>query len=253
MTRKNNKLRRIRLIVSYDGTIYCGWQKQPNGITIEEVLNQAISKLCGEEIEVIGASRTDSGVHAYGNVAVFDTTMRMAADKFSFALNQRLPEDIRIQESDEVALDWHPRKKDCIKTYTYRILNRKIDIPTERLYSHFCYFRLDIEKMLEAVGYFIGTHDFTSFCSQRTQASTSIRTIYSLEILKDEDMITIVIRGDGFLYNMIRIIAGTLIKVGMGVYPPEHVEKIMKAKNRVLAGQTMPAKGLTLVEIEYLE
>jgi len=108
MTRKNNKLRRIRLIVSYDGTNYCGWQKQPNGITIEEVLNKAISKLCGEEIEVIGASRTDSGVHAYGNVAVFDTTMRMAADKFSFALNQRLPEDIRIQESDEVALDWHP-------------------------------------------------------------------------------------------------------------------------------------------------
>ena len=253
MTRKNNKLRRIRLIVSYDGTNYCGWQKQPNGITIEEVLNKAISKLCGEEIEVIGASRTDSGVHAYGNVAVFDTTMRMDADKFSFALNQRLPDDIRIQESDEVALDWHPRKRDCIKTYTYRILNRKIDIPTERLYSHFCYFRLDIEKMLEAVGYFIGTHDFTSFCSQRTQAYTSIRKIYSLEILKDEDMITIVIRGDGFLYNMIRIIAGTLIKVGMGVYPPEYVEEIMKAKNRVLAGQTMPAKGLTLVEIEYDE
>ena len=227
-------MRRIRLIVSYDGTNYCGWQKQPNGITVEEVLNRAISKLTGEEIEVIGASRTDSGVHAYGNVAVFDTNVRMAADKFAFAINQRLPDDIRIQYSDEVESDWHPRKNDCIKTYTYRILNRKIDIPTERLYAHFCYFNLDVEKMREASGYFIGTHDFTSFCSQKSQASSPIRTVFSLEVLQDEDMITIVVRGDGFLYNMIRIIAGTLIKV------------------RKFAGQTMPAKGLTLVEIEYI-
>ena len=226
-------MRRIRLIVSYDGTNYCGWQKQPNGITIEEVLNNAITKLTGEDIEV-------------------DTNVRMAADKFAFAINQRLPEDIRIQYSDEVESGWHPRKNDCIKTYTYRILNRKIDIPTERLYAHFCYFNLDVEKMREASGYFIGTHDFTSFCSQKSQASSPIRTIFSLEILQDEDMITIVIRGDGFLYNMIRIIAGTLIKVGMGVYPPSHITEIMKAKNRKLAGQTMPAKGLTLVEIEYI-
>lgn len=245
-------MRRIRLIVSYDGTNYCGWQKQPNGITIEEVLNNAISKLTGEEIEITGASRTDSGVHAYGNVAVFDTNARMATDKFAFAINQRLPDDIRIQYSDEVEAGWHPRKNDCIKTYTYRILNRKIDIPTERLYAHFCYFNLDVEKMREASGYFIGTHDFTSFCSQKSQASSPVRTIFSLEVLQDEDMITVVIRGDGFLYNMIRIIAGTLIKVGMGVYPPSHIQEIMKAKNRKLAGQTMPAKGLTLVEIEYI-
>ena len=245
-------MRRIRLIVSYDGTNYCGWQKQPNGITIEEVLNNAVSKLTGEEIEIIGASRTDCGVHAYGNVAVFDTNARRAADKFAFAINQRLPDDIRIQYSDEVEEGWHPRKNDCIKTYTYRILNRKIDIPTERLYAHFCYFNLDVDKMREASGYFIGTHDFTSFCSQKSQASSPVRTIFSLEVLQDEDMITVVIRGDGFLYNMIRIIAGTLIKVGMGVYPPSHITEIMKAKNRKLAGQTMPAKGLTLVEIEYI-
>ena len=201
---------------------------------------------------MICATRTDSGVHAYGNVAVFDTNVRMAADKFAFAINQRLPDDIRIQYSDEVESDWHPRKNDCIKTYTYRILNRKIDIPTERLYAHFCYFNLDVEKMREASGYFIGTHDFTSFCSQKSQASSPIRTVFSLEVLQDEDMITIVVRGDGFLYNMIRIIAGTLIKVGMGVYPPNHITEIMKAKERKFAGQTMPAKGLTLVEIEYI-
>ena len=244
-----SELRRIKLIVSYDGTNYCGWQKQPNGITIEEVLNKALSSLCGE---VIGASRTDSGVHAFGNVAVFDTRMKMEAAKFAFALNQRLPEDIRIQESEEADLAWHPRKCDCVKTYIYRILNRKINIPTERLYAHFCYFRLDIDKMREASGYFIGTHDFTSFCSQKTQAQSPVRTIHSLEVLKDEEMITIVVSGDGFLYNMIRIIAGTLIKVGTGVYPPDYVKQIFKAKNRRMAGQTMPARGLTLVEIEYL-
>lgn len=247
-----SELRRIKLIVSYDGTNYCGWQKQPNGITIEEVLNKALSSLCGEEIEVIGASRTDSGVHAFGNVAVFDTRMKMEAAKFAFALNQRLPEDIRIQESEEADLAWHPRKCDCVKTYIYRILNRKINIPTERLYAHFCYFRLDIDKMREASGYFIGTHDFTSFCSHKTQAQSPVRTIHSLEVLKDEEMITIVVSGDGFLYNMIRIIAGTLIKVGTGVYPPDYVKQIFKAKNRRMAGQTMPARGLTLVEIEYL-
>lgn len=246
-------MRRIRLIIAYDGTNYCGWQKQPNGITIEEVLNGALSELCGESIEVIGASRTDAGVHAYGNVAVFDTEAKMAADKFSFALNQRLPEDIRVQYSDEVEADWHPRKRDCVKAYEYRILNRKIDIPTERLYSHFCYFNLDVEKMREATGYIIGTHDFTSFCSIKSQATSPVRTVHKLEIYKDGDMITIHIEGGGFLYNMVRIIAGTLIKVGMGVYPPEHVKEIIDGRDRQLAGQTMPACGLTLLGIDYFE
>ncbi len=247
-------MRRIRLIIAYDGTNYCGWQKQPNGVTIEEVLNGALSDLCGEEIEVIGASRTDSGVHAYGNVAVFDTEKsRMAADRFAYALNQRLPEDIRVQYSDEVAADWHPRKRDCVKAYEYRILNRRIDIPTERLYSHFCYFDLDVERMREATGYIVGTHDFTSFCSIKSQATSPVRTVHALEILEDGDMITIHIEGGGFLYNMVRIIAGTLIKVGMGVYPPEHVREIIEGRDRQLAGQTMPAKGLTLIGIDYLE
>lgn len=246
-------MRRIRLIIAYDGTNYCGWQKQPNGITVEEVHNEKTSELTGETIEVTGASRTDSGVHAWGNVAVFDTEARMAADKFAFAINQRLPEDIRIQYSDEVPADWHPRKRDCIKTYEYRILNRRIDMPTERLYSHFCYFDLDENKMRAAAGYLIGTHDFTSFCSVRTQATSPVRTVNRLEIWRDGDILTIHIEGGGFLYNMVRIIAGTLIKVGMGVYPPEHVKEILDGKDRALAGQTMPAKGLTLVGIDYLD
>ena len=245
-------MKRVKLVVAYDGTNYCGWQLQPNGVTIEEVLNKALSDLLKEPVAVTGASRTDSGVHAMGNVAVFDTENRMPADKICFALNQRLPEDVRVQSSEEVPLDWHPRKQNCIKTYEYRILNRKIDMPVLRLYSHFCYFDLDLEKMQQAAGYLIGEHDFKSFCTVKSQAEETVRTIYSLTLHKDEnDMIIMRISGSGFLYNMVRIIAGTLMKVGMGVYPPEHVEEILDGKDRQLAGQTAPAKGLTLVSLEY--
>lgn len=244
-------MKRVKLIVAYDGTNYRGWQLQPNGITIEEVLNRELTALLKEPIAVIGASRTDSGVHARGNVAVFDTENRMPADKICFALNQRLPEDIRIQSSEEVPLTWHPRKVNCIKTYEYKILNRKIAMPLERLYSHFCYFPLDVEKMQQAARYIVGEHDFKSFCTVRTQAEETVRTVYCLDVTKDGDMITIRISGSGFLYNMVRIIAGTLIKVGMGVYPPEHVEAILDARDRQQAGQTALARGLTLVSLEY--
>ncbi len=244
-------MRRIRLVLAYDGTNYSGWQFQKNAVTIEEVLNKALSQLMGEEIAVIGASRTDAGVHALENVAVFDTENRMAADKICLALNQWLPEDIRALSSEETASDWHPRKQNCTKTYEYRILNRKINMPTERLYSYFCYFPLDVEKMKKGAAYLIGEHDFKSFCAPRGQAEETVRTIYSLSIDKKDDMITLRIGGSGFLYNMVRIIAGTLIKVGIGVYPPEHVEEILDARDRRTAGPTAPAKGLTLVSMEY--
>lgn len=245
-------MKRVKLIVAYDGTNYCGWQIQINGITVEEVLNKTISELVGEPIAVNGASRTDSGVHAMGNVAVFDTESRIPAEKMSFALNQRLPEDIRIQESCEVPLDWHPRYRDTRKTYEYRILNRRFAIPTERLYSHFFYYPLDVEKMQQAADYLVGEHDFKSFCSTRTQVENTVRTIYFLRVIKEGDMIRIRINGNGFLYNMVRIIVGTLLKVGTGMYPPEHVKEILEAKDRRLAGPKAEARGLTLMEIEYL-
>ena len=244
-------MKRVRMVVSYDGTAYRGWQLQPNGITIEEVLNRELTALLKEPISVIGASRTDSGVHARGNIAVFDTENRMPADKICFALNQRLPEDIRGQRSEEVPADWHPRKANCTKTYEYKVLNRKISMPLERLYAHFCYFNLDLDKMREAAAYLVGEHDFKSFCTVRTQAEETVRTIYSLDITKQEDMITIRISGSGFLYNMVRIIAGTLLEVGMGAYPPEHMEEILDARDRQAAGRTAPARGLTLVSMEY--
>lgn len=246
-------MKRVRLVVAYDGTNYCGWQVQPNGITIEEELNRALTELIGCEMTVIGASRTDSGVHALGNVAVFDTDSRIPPEKMSFALNQRLPEDIRIQKSDEVPADWHPRFCDSVKTYEYKILNRRFALPTQRLYTNFVYMPLDVEKMEEAAEYIVGEHDFASFCSAGSQVLTTVRTVHSLDVKKEDEVITIRITGNGFLYNMVRIIAGTLIEVGNGLYPPEHVKEIIEAKDRNQAGPKAPACGLTLVGIEYLD
>lgn len=245
-------MKRIKLTVAYDGTAYRGWQVQPNGITVEEVLNKALSDLLKEPVSVIGASRTDSGVHGLGNVAVFDTENRMPGDKICFAVNQRLPEDVRVVYSEEVPLDWHPRKQNCTKTYEYKILNCRIEVPTRRLYAHFCHYPLDVEKMRMAASYLIGEHDFASFCASNHQAEETVRTLYEISVDKGtDDIVTIRLRGNGFLYNMVRIIAGTLIRIGSGMYPPERMKEILEARNRAAAGDTAPAKGLTLVGIEY--
>lgn len=246
-------MKRVRLTIAYDGTNYCGWQIQPNGITIQEVLENCLEDLTGKKTSIMGASRTDTGVHALGNVAVFDTDMRMPGEKFSFALNQRLPEDIRIQKSEEVPLDFHPRYRESEKTYEYKILNRQFPIPTQRLYTHFTYVPLDIEKMREAGKYLVGEHDFKSFCGAGAQVKTTVRKIQEICISREDSLITIKIRGKGFLYNMVRIIAGSLMEIGQGMYPPEHMKEILEAKDRQAAGPTAPARGLTLVGIQYLE
>lgn len=245
-------MKRIKLTVAYDGTNYCGWQKQPNALTVEEVLNRELSKLLGESIEVIGASRTDSGVHAYGNVAVFDTETRIPAEKISYALNTRLPEDIVIQNSCETAPDFHPRHTNCVKTYEYRILNTRFPLPTMRLYANYVYRPLDVERMKEAALYLVGEHDFASFCSAGSQVKDTVRTIYRLDLQKEGDLISFQVEGNGFLYNMVRIIAGTLIEAGLGSYPPEKVEQMLLAKDRSKCGPKAPACGLTLVQIRYL-
>ena len=244
-------MRRIELTVAYDGTGYCGWQMQPNGESVESVLNLRLTELLGEPIQVIGASRTDSGVHALGNRAVFDTNTRIPADKICFALNQRLPADIAIQSSREVAPDFHPRHTNSTKTYQYRILNRRLPIPTKRFYSYFVYVPLDLEAMQRAASFLVGRHDFKSFCSARTQVKDTVREIYSLELNREGEEILLTVKGGGFLYNMVRIIVGTLVKVGMHVYPPEHVKEILEARDRAAAGPKAPAEGLTLIEIQY--
>lgn len=245
-------MKRIMLKVAYDGTAYHGWQIQPNGETIEGVLNRCLSELLQEKIEVIGASRTDSGVHAKENIAVFDTNSLMPPEKVAYALNVRLPEDIRIQGSEEVAADFHPRHCDSRKTYEYRIYNATFSMPTERLYSYFTYVPLDVEKMREAAGYFVGMHDFKSFCSADTQVENTVRQVESVEVCKVDNVITIRVTGRGFLYNMVRIMAGTLMEVGRGRLKPEDIKGILEAKDRNAAGPTAPACGLTLVKYEFL-
>lgn len=247
-------MKRVKLTVAYDGTNYCGWQVQPNGLAIQEVLNQTLSELLGEKISTIGASRTDAGVHALGNVAVFDTESRMPADRISYAMNTRLPADIKIRESREVSPDFHPRFQQTIKTYEYKIYNNRFPDPTKRLYTHFHYYPLDVEKMQEGAEYLIGEHDFKSFSTFKPEVESTVREIYSLTVNRSqEDVITIRICGNGFLYNMVRIIAGTLLRVGGGYYPPQQVENILAGKNRDLAGETARPEGLTLVKIEYPE
>lgn len=245
-------MKRIRLTVAYDGTDYCGWQIQPNGITIEEMLNRAIRNLTGEEIRVIGASRTDSGVHALGNVAVFDTESSIPPERMSYALNQRLPGDIVVVRSEEVAPDWHPRYQDHIrKTYEYHIYNGESPNPLRKRYSAYLSYPLDIERMREGAAYLVGEHDFASFCCVRSQVEHTVRTIEELTITREGPEIVIRVSGNGFLYNMVRIIAGTLIRVGRGFYGPEKVKEILEEKKRTNAGVTAPPEGLVLTEILY--
>jgi pseudouridylate synthase I len=244
-------MRRIMMVIAYDGTNYCGWQIQPNGVTIEAMINKALSELLDEPIRVIGVSRTDSGVHALGNVAVFDTRAKIQAEKVAFALNTKLPRDIRIQDSHEVALDFHPRFTKSYKIYEYKIWNHTFSEPTKRLYSLFHSIPLDVELMDRAAQYLIGEHDFKSFCSAKTDVTDTVRKIYNIDITKEDKMITIQIRGNGFLYNMIRIIAGTLMEVGAKAYEPEYIKEILAAKDRNMAGPTAKPEGLTLVKIGY--
>ena len=255
-------MKRLKLTVAYDGTNYCGWQIQPNGITVEEVQNRALRKLTGEEITVIGASRTDSGVHALGNVAVFDSETSIPPERISYALNQRLPDDIVVIRSEEVSADWHPRYCNSKKTYEYHILNTEVPDPTKRHNTYFVSYKLDVAKMREAAEYLLGEHDFASFCNIRTNVEDTVRTIYELEVWESECAyartghaagreLTIRIKGNGFLYNMVRIIVGTLLRVGRGFYTPEQVKEILEAKDRQAAGVTAPPQGLMLMQIEY--
>ncbi len=274
--KKDTVMKRVKITIAYDGTNYVGWQIQKNGIAIEQVLNECLSKLLEENIMVIGASRTDSGVHAKGNVAVFDTETRIPVEKISYAANQFLPDDIKIVRSEEVPADFHPRYAKCSKIYTYTILNARYNDPVQRLYAGYVYYPLDVEKMRDAAKYLIGEHDFIAFSSAGGQQKTSVRTINSIRITEfplnfcpeytthaeiseregspdyEPKLIRIIVNGNGFLYNMVRIIAGTLIKVGTGLYPPEYVKEILDSRDRKLSAAKAEAKGLTLTGIDYL-
>ncbi len=239
-------MRRIMLRVAYDGTGYSGWQEQENAITIESELNKALSSVTGEDISVIGASRTDAGVHAEGAVCVFDTDSRIPAEKFSYAANTRLPEAVRVWESTEVEPDFHPRHCNSEKTYEYRIWNDDFDNPLMTRY---------VDAMDRAAQCLVGEHDFKSYCSTKAEVLSTVREIVSIRVERDSvesRLIRITVTGKGFLYNMVRIIAGTLIEVGTGLRTVESVKTALEAKDREAAGPTAPAKGLTLKRMIFL-
>ncbi len=245
---------RIMLTVAYDGTAYHGWQVQAHEEkTIEGVLNSSLKELTGEDISVIGASRTDAGVHALGNLCVFDSASTIPPERFVPALNSILPPDIRIMKSEAVDSDFHPRHVNTRKTYRYGIYHGEICPPMERLYRHHVYGPLDIGAMQEAAAYMMGEHDFAAFCAAGAQVDSTVRTVYDVHVETSEngEHIDIYVTGNGFLYNMVRIMAGTLLEVSRGRIALSDIPKIIKSRDRSGAGPTLPACGLCLVGYDF--
>lgn len=290
---RKDQMRRIRLTIAYDGTNYRGWQiQQPTTVhpegsvpTIQGELQRALGQLLPKEavhgaapeksldpltspdhvdeaaapgiLPVVGASRTDSGVHALGNVACFDTESTIPAANFPKAINRYLPPDIRVMQADEVSMDFHPRFVPHEKCYEYRIDHGRVANPLTRLYAYNYTYPLDLERMRAAARELVGVHDFTSFVNPDSQVfehgGDAIREIYSIDILEEGSQLVIRIRGNGFLYHMIRIIVGTLLVIGNGRRAPEDIRTMLAAKDRTTAGPTVPAHGLCLCALHYDE
>lgn len=244
-------MRNIKLTIEYDGTKYYGWQRQKIGNTIQQEVEKAISKIVKEEVEIIGSSRTDSGVHAKGYVANFKTNAKMPAEKFRDAINCKLPYDIVIIKSEEVDLDFHARYSSKGKTYCYTILNREYPCAIDKNYMYYYRWKLDVDEMKKACEYFLGTHDFKAFQTPGGSVKTSVRTISDLHIETNGDTIKVYISADGFLYNMVRIIVGTLILVGSGKIKESFVKNIIESGIRQNAGKCAPANGLCLEKVFY--
>lgn len=251
MEKVNNLMRNVKLTLEFDGTNYAGWQKQKNAITVQQMLEEAIKSITNEEIETIGSSRTDAGVHARGFVCNFHTSSKIPAERLSNALNSKLPRDIVVLNSEEVSDEFHSRYDCKGKTYSYTILNRAQPPAMHRNYLYHYKKDLAIESMQEAVIYFKGTHDFSAFKNAGSSAKTSTRTITRLDVEKQNDIIKIFASADGFLYNMVRIIVGTLIEIGIGKMRPQEINNIILSKDRSNAGKAAPPNGLCLEEAYY--
>jgi len=244
-------MRNVKLIIEYDGTNYHGWQKQKNAKTVQDTIERAIKGLTGEKVDLIGASRTDFGVHALGQVANFITNSGIPGDRFSYALNRMLPDDIVIKESQEVDMDFHARYKAKGKRYRYLIYNSQFPSALLRHRTYHVSHKLDFESMQRAASYFLGTHDFSAFRSSGSSAKTSVRTITDVSLEREDKIVKFEIAGDGFLYNMVRIIVGTLMEVGIGKIRADEIPQIIESRKRKRAGRTAPAEGLNLVEVYY--
>lgn len=244
-------MRRIQLIVAYDGTNYHGFAKQEQSETIQGNLERAIYNLTGQKVDVIGSGRTDAGVHAKGQCCIIDIETPIPTDRLAKALNGRLPGDIIIKEAKDVKDDFHPRFMAKKKTYRYQILTSPVNDPFIGKYCYFYPYELDLGLMQEAAKAIEGTHDFKGFCASGTTVKSTVRTVYSIEVKQIEDMIYFDVCGNGFLYNMVRIIAGTLIDVGRGRLSVEVIQQMIDKRDRALGGPTAPPEGLTLLEVYY--
>jgi len=243
----------VLLTVAYDGTAYCGWQMQKNGVSIQEVLTDAINKTFSCEFSLLGASRTDAGVHALGQRAhlILDEPSKILTRKLPLVLNGHLPLDIRVMAASDVPDSFHPINDAKSKTYRYTINNSRYRNPLLRSFSAFVPMSLDVDKMADATKFFLGEHDFAAFCAKGSIVKSTVRTIYALDVTKQDDNVNMTINGNGFLYNMVRIIAGTLVNAGLGRIAPEDVRDIILSRDRMRAGKTMQPQGLTLMEIFY--
>ncbi len=229
-----------------------GWQKQPNKLNIQGTIEQAIKAITGEEAELMASGRTDAGVHALGQVANFKTNSNIPIDKVAIALNSNLKKSIRIVSAEDVDEKFHSRLTCKKKTYRYIINNSELSSAIYRNLETHIPQKLNIEKMKQAVRYFEGEHDFKAFKSSGTSSKSSVRTIYKARVIEmPNNKIYIELTGNGFLYNMVRIISGTLVEVGLGKIEPEEIKKILELKDRNLAGKTLPPNGLYLVNVEY--
>jgi len=244
-------MRNVKLIVEYDSTRFYGWQKQPNLITVQGELEKAIFKLIKEKVKLIGSGRTDKGVHARGQVVNFHTNATIHPSRYSFALNTKLPDDIFIRKSEEADVKFHSRYSATGKEYKYVIYNNELRSPILRNYSYHVEYGLDLQKMRRASEKFLGTHDFSAFMSTGSSIRDTVRTIHDINIIEKDKLIEISFLGNGFLYNMVRIMVGTLVEIGSNRRDIEDIPLIIKSKNRKKAGHTAPAQGLYLERVFY--
>lgn len=246
-------MRNIRIIIEYDGTNYNGWQIQKNGPSIQEEIQKALKKITGEDINIIGAGRTDAGVHARGQTANFVTKSKIPADKFAWALNSVLNEDIVIKESEEVPLSFHSRYDAKSKLYSYTIYRGLFPPAIMRHYVYHVRFRkhMDMDKLRKAADYFIGTHDFKGFMASGSKVKNTVRTIYNIKIEEELEYIKMFYHGNGFLYNMVRIITGTILYASIGKIDINQIPDIFITGDRDMAGITVPPHGLCLEKVYY--
>lgn len=244
-------MRRIHLIIEYDGTNYAGWQRQANAMAVQQVLEETLKRLTGEAIVLHGASRTDAGVHALGQSAHFDTDSRIPAEKFCYALNALLPNDIRVTASEEVSPDFHARFSTKGKRYRYLFWDAPHAGALNRNTHAHSIYPLDERRMQAEADALIGTHDFAAFAASGSVVKDTVRTIWRADITRDGHEVMFLVEGSGFLYNMVRIIAGTLRDVGSGKLAPGALRRAIETGDRLDLGVTAPAHGLTLMEVFY--